>query len=163
MQAEKQVKLKVGAQVVMTRNLPSLNLYNGSRGVVVDFSERKNTVTNDTQFDPIVQFSDGLHTIFPVDNKHVHENCHTLSRLQIPLVLGWALTAHRAQGMTLDRVEINMSNAFMPGQAYVALSRVKSLKGLKVMSLGKDCVYCSERVSKFYEKLWRSDHVIKLN
>jgi ATP-dependent DNA helicase PIF1 len=56
-----------------------------------------------------------------------------LHRTQIPLVAGWAMTVHRSQGMTLDRVIVDLSNAFEEGQVYVALSRATSLSGLKIV------------------------------
>jgi hypothetical protein len=62
------------------------------------------------------------------------------TRLQIPLKLGWALTVHRAQGMTLSRVELMLEGAFACGQAYVALSRVTGLQGLWMRS---PCATCS--------------------
>jgi hypothetical protein len=61
------------------------------------------------------------------------------TRLQIPLKLGWALTVHRAQGMTLSRVELMLEGAFACGQAYVALSRVTGLQGLWMRS---PCAAC---------------------
>ncbi|KAK1780877.1 glycosyl hydrolase family 61-domain-containing protein [Copromyces sp. CBS 386.78] len=58
---------------------------------------------------------------------------HTmLTRTQIPLGPAWAMTIHRSQGMTMDRVVVDLSKAFAMGQSYVALSRAKSLQGLKV-------------------------------
>lgn len=60
-----------------------------------------------------------------------------LMRTQVPLMAGWALTIHKAQGMTLDRAIIDLSDEFAFGQVYVALSRVRSLRGLKVKALGE--------------------------
>ncbi|KAJ2894691.1 hypothetical protein MKZ38_007309 [Zalerion maritima] len=55
-----------------------------------------------------------------------------LCRTQIPLMAAWAMTTHKAQGMTLDRVIVDLSRAFEEGQVYVALSRATSLEGLKI-------------------------------
>lgn len=76
-----------------------------------------------------------------------------ISRTQIPLVAGWAMTVHKSQGMTLNRVVVNLSRSFEEGQMYVALSRATSLEGLKVEGLGKQ-QGCNERVRQFLrEKL----------
>ena len=70
---------------------------------------------------------------------------------QLPLKLGWALTVHRAQGMTLSRVEIHIDGAFACGQAYVALSRATGTKGLWLRSrLRQEDVKADPAVLRFY-------------
>jgi ATP-dependent DNA helicase PIF1 len=71
-----------------------------------------------------------------------------ISRTQIPLVAGWAMTVHKSQGMTLNRVVVDLRRSFEEGQMYVALSRARSLEGLKVEGLGRQ-QGCNERVRLF--------------
>jgi ATP-dependent DNA helicase PIF1 len=63
-----------------------------------------------------------------------------LIRTQIPLLSGWALTIHKTQGMTLDKAIVDVGACFVAGMAYVALSRVKALEGLRVEGLGTNGV-----------------------
>jgi ATP-dependent DNA helicase PIF1 len=74
------------------------------------------------------------------------------TRKQIPLKLAWALTIHKSQGSTLDRAEIDVSEAFADGQTYVALSRVRSLKALKIRSFSPSSIRVSEKCMNFYKK-----------
>lgn len=71
-------------------------------------------------------------------------------------MLGWALSVHKCQGMTLDRVETNLSKAFGHGMVYVALSRVKSLQGLRLIGFDPSKIKALPVVSRFYEGLNRS-------
>ncbi|OTA00520.1 aaa ATPase [Trichoderma parareesei] len=85
---------------------------------------------------PKVHFHNGQkRVIYPtcvVNSVGDKEPYSLLHRTQIPLMPGWAMSVHRSQGMTLDRVIVDLSNAFEDGQVYVALSRATSLEGLKI-------------------------------
>lgn len=74
-------------------------------------------------------------------------------RKQIPLILAWALSIHKAQGQTLERVKVDLGKVFEKGQAYVALSRATTQEGLQVLGFRKDKVMAHPRVIDFYSKL----------
>ncbi|ROV95811.1 hypothetical protein VSDG_05205 [Cytospora chrysosperma] len=86
---------------------------------------------------PIVRFTNGVQCTICAEcvvNELGDEKPYSLiCRTQIPLTPAWALSIHKAQGMTLDRVKVDLSRAFSEGQVYVALSRATSLQGLKVV------------------------------
>jgi ATP-dependent DNA helicase PIF1 len=75
-----------------------------------------------------------------------------MCRTQIPLLPAWAMSIHKAQGMTLSKVIVDLSKNFEAGQVYVALSRAKSLDGLKVMGLGESQSGPDHRVMAFLEE-----------
>ncbi len=128
------LELKLGALVFFIKNNYEKGYINGTLGTVVDF---------DVFNVPIVEIKSGkrikaerMEWIFS-DN----EGNPKATIKQIPLRLAWAITVHKSQGMTLDSAEIDLSKAFEPGQGYVALSRIKSLSGLKLMGLN-DVALC---------------------
>lgn len=75
-------------------------------------------------------------------------------RSQLPLILAWALSIHKAQGQTLERVKIDLKKIFEKGQAYVALSRATSQAGLEVRNFDKSKVMAHPRVAEFYNSLY---------
>ncbi|KAF2746215.1 hypothetical protein M011DRAFT_404852 [Sporormia fimetaria CBS 119925] len=81
------------------------------------------------------------------------------SREQIPLILAWAMSIHKAQGQTLERVRVDLGKAFEKGQSYVALSRATNMAGLQVLRFDPRKVQAHEKVRAFYSSLSRADHV----
>lgn len=84
-------------------------------------------------------------------------------RSQIPLILAWALSIHKAQGQTLDRVTVNLGRVFEHGQAYVALSRATTKNGLRVLGFERSKVMAHNRVVDFYKKLYSAADVSRVS
>ncbi|SCV04864.1 LANO_0G13102g1_1 [Lachancea nothofagi CBS 11611] len=76
-----------------------------------------------------------------------------VSRIQLPLMLAWALSIHKSQGQTLPKVKVDLRRIFEKGQAYVALSRAVSRDGLQVLNFNKTKVQAHESVMEFYQTL----------
>ena len=156
-QADRLLHLKRDAQVILLRNLSvSQNLVNGTKGIVVGFADNVyDACLGRYATLPIIKFLNGsTHIIGFADFTSPFKSDEvSLVRKQIPLKLGWAMTVHRSQGMTLERVDIDLERAFAPGHAYVAFSRVKSLNGLNLKSFGRESVIRNQKVSLFYQKM----------
>lgn len=122
------LRLKVQAQVILLRKLHGSGLVNGSRGVVVELQQQPPTAT--------VRFDSGQVLKVERDTFQQAGSATVLSRRQLPLRLGWALTVHKSQGITLSRAEVQLDDAFSCGQPYVALSRLTSFLGLWIVGRG---------------------------
>ncbi|XP_071122628.1 uncharacterized protein [Mytilus edulis] len=70
-----------------------------------------------------------------------------VTRKQLPLRLGWAATIHKVQGMTVKEIVVSLKRTFAPGMAYVALSRVSSLKGMHIIDFDPKVIYASEDIT----------------
>lgn len=120
--------LKIGAQVMFVKNNPQKSYYNGTTGEVIGFDERDRL--------PLVRIHDGQIIKADLESRSIEQADEIVAVVkQIPLRLAWAITVHKSQGMTLDAAEIDLSKVFEPGQAYVALSRIRSLEGLKLLGI----------------------------
>ncbi|OJD30801.1 dna repair and recombination protein pif1 [Diplodia corticola] len=75
------------------------------------------------------------------------------TRTQVPLILAWALSIHKSQGQTLELVKVDLNRVFEMGQAYVALSRAKTMEGLQVLNFSPGKVTAHPRVKAFYAAL----------
>ena len=149
--APKLLKLKVGAQVMLTRNLSSAKrLVNGARGVVTKISPSGL---------PYVRFASQMIGEDPIA---IERDRWTVSiggrlvaqRSQFPLALAWGITVHKSQGMSLDKLEVSLEKAFEAGMAYVALSRARSMDGLYIKGeISSQALRADPKVSQFYSSM----------
>ena len=143
--AEKCLKLKVGTHVMCVVNINvcgELQIANGSQGIITGFNEDNL---------PYVKFNNSKDPIL-IDYYIWKSEVHKMVGVsQIPLIYSWAITIHKAQGLTLENAIIDIgSNIFAYGQTYVALSRLKSLDGLYLTSFDYSKIKCNPLVKAFY-------------
>ena len=144
-----ELSLKVGAQVMLTVNTDiESGLVNGKLGIVCE-----------CKFDSVlVRFKGNSYPTLVRYHNWVLEDYETVYRSQIPLVLSYAITTHKAQGATLDSAYIDIGlSIFEYGQAYVALSRVKNLDSLYLHSYNKRAIRAHPKVVEYYESLLNND------
>jgi ATP-dependent exoDNAse (exonuclease V) alpha subunit len=149
-----ELDLKIGAKVMFTKNDKEGRWVNGTIGTVKDFKDGTILVEVD-EIVHRVEISTWSNNTYKWDAKE--KKITTVSSgeyKQYPLRLAWAVTIHKSQGLTLDKVQIDFGRgAFASGQAYVALSRCKTLEGI---SLAKEMrisdVIVDNRISQFYKE-----------
>lgn len=144
--------LKEDAMVMCTKNNFEAGYVNGTLARVVGFEEGL----------PVIETADGVKITMKTTTWEVVEDKKVLASIeQLPLRLAWAITVHKSQGMSLDAAEIDLSKAFVYGQGYVALSRVRTLDGLKVLGMHPNALQVDPKIvqrdSRFHVESGQAD------
>ena len=135
---DENLELKVGAQVMFIKNDPSFdkNYFNGKMGIIkslapkeilIYFADENKTIEVEKH-----EWENIKYVVNPNTKEIEEENLGTFTHY--PIKLAWAITVHKSQGLTFDNAALDVSQVFLPGQAYVALSRLRSLDGLVLLS-----------------------------
>ena len=171
----RRLKLAVGARVMLRHNINCGDgLVNGARGQIVGFkwpgNARDQSKPGELPVEVYVRFLDpnvgrisrvpvssgeqNVVPIRPISARFYGKEGTLLQRTQIPLILCWAVTVHKVQGLSLDAAVIDLGvNVFEPGMAYVALSRVRTLGGLAPLNFEPTKVKANKRVHEEMERL----------
>lgn len=143
------LRLKKGAFVMFVKNSPEKKYVNGTLGEVISFEK-------DTEL-PIVKTKSGKEITVEQDSWEMRDGEKKIATLnQLPLRLAWAITVHKSQGMTLDGAHMDLSDAFVPGMGYVALSRVRNLASLSLAGINRTALTISEEAHNIDQSLRRA-------
>lgn len=140
------LELKVGAVVMFVKNNFKELYVNGTVGRVIAFDDESGYPLIETFKGDVIE---AKREVWPVEDS----GGIVASISQIPLRLAWAITVHKSQGMSLDCAEIDLSRTFEYGMGYVALSRVRSLAGLRLLGINDLALEVNERMIIFDEDL----------
>ncbi len=151
--APQELLLKEGALVMFVRNNFEEGYVNGTTGTVIDFTDDEL---------PVVETFDGeTITVYPEKWK-IEEEGKTLAEIeQLPLRLAWAITVHKSQGMTLDAAEIDLSRSFEYGMGYVALSRVRTLKNMKLLGINNVALQVNPEILKADKRFQKESKLVE--
>jgi hypothetical protein len=135
---EENLKLKVGAQVMFVKNDLSFdkNYFNGKMGIIKSLSAKEILVHFPDENKTIeVEKYEWQNIRYKVDENTKEIEEEVLGTfVHYPIKLAWAITVHKSQGLTFEKAALDVSQVFLPGQAYVSLSRLRSLNGLILLS-----------------------------
>lgn len=150
--ADKRLVLKRGAQVMFIKNDPEKRFFNGMIGEVVSVDVDEIVVkSRDTGDEFSLDKAEWTNSKYTLDSvsKEIKETVDGIFR-QYPLRLAWAITIHKSQGLTFDHAIIDASHSFAHGQAYVALSRCRTLGGIVLSApLGREAIISDEQLDTY--------------
>lgn len=152
---QKFLMLKVGARVMLKKNMPeTTGAVNGALGTILNLHSSQIKVELDSG--SIITVEENVWTNHKYDTKTIDGQTEIVSEpvgtyTQFPLILGYAITVHKCQGLTLDKVRLSLGRIFASGQLYVALSRCRTLEGISLTRrLRAEDVELDPRVVAFY-------------
>ncbi len=163
---EESLELKPGAQVMFIRNDASgeRRYFNGKLAEIISLDEKEVTVLIDGDTEPYkLKKETWDQKKYSLDaEKNISEDILG-SFVQYPIRLAWAVTIHKSQGLTFDRLIIDAGNSFASGQVYVALSRCRTLEGIILKSkITPEAIFADSRVAKFQDETHANDRIAEI-
>jgi tRNA uridine 5-carbamoylmethylation protein Kti12 len=158
---EENLLLKKGAQVMFVKNdsTEEKRYFNGKIGTVSRFSSDGVYVQDEDGKEILVKEEQWDNRRYNLDEKTKEVKEEIIgSFVQVPLKLAWAITIHKSQGLTFDKLIIDAEAAFAHGQVYVALSRCKSFEGIVLSSKLRDSSIKTDEVVSYYSKESEQNH-----
>ena len=152
--APKTLRLKKNAVVMFVKNNFNRGYVNGTLGKVIGF---------DSAGFPVVKINSGKIIVATQESWFYERDSKILAEIrQIPLCLAWAITIHKSQGMSLDAAEMDLSNVFEEGMGYVALTRVKLLRGIKLLGINDTAYKINLKVLDFDKTLIEKSNQVRI-